>query len=125
MTTAPTLTPVPGATPRYDDDGNEIVNVATCGTCGRSWNDAAISSWTPAPSARCPFEYEHEGQDEDGLDRPRRYHVESRFSNLEYKAQLALGELQDFWTEMYGPNEALTAAFECLDALRETFDEAA
>jgi hypothetical protein len=63
MTTAPTLTPVPGATPRYDDDGNEIVNVATCGTCGRSWNDAAISSWTPAPSARCPFEYDHEDDD--------------------------------------------------------------
>jgi hypothetical protein len=53
------LTPVPGATPRYDDDGREIVDVVTCGTCGRSWNDAAISSLTPTPSARCPFEYEH------------------------------------------------------------------
>ena len=52
-----------------------------------------------------------------------RYHVESRFSNLEYKALLALQELQAFWTELYGPNEALTAAFECLDALRETFDD--
>lgn len=54
------LTPVPGATSRYDDDGNEIVDVVTCGHCDRSWNDAAISSITPAPSARCPFEYEHE-----------------------------------------------------------------
>lgn len=53
------LTPVPGATPVYDDDGNEIVTVATCGNCGRSWNDAAVSSVTPAPSARCPFEYDH------------------------------------------------------------------
>ena len=53
---------------------------------------------------------------------PTRYHVESRYSNLEYKAQLALRELHDFWTELYGPNEALTGAFECLDALRETFD---
>jgi hypothetical protein len=57
----PDLTPVPGATPRYDDDGREIVDVATCGTCGRSWNDAASSSVTPAPSGRCPFEYEHPG----------------------------------------------------------------
>ena len=53
------LTPIPGATPTYDEDGNERVVVATCHTCGRSWNDAAISSFTPAPSARCPFEYEH------------------------------------------------------------------
>lgn len=57
----PDLTPVPGATPRYDDDGREIVDVVTCGSCGRSWNDAASSSVTPAPSGRCPFEYEHPG----------------------------------------------------------------
>jgi hypothetical protein len=56
-------TPVPGATPRYDDDGYEIVEIATCGTCGRSWNDAAVSSVTPAPAGRCPFEYEHERSD--------------------------------------------------------------
>ena len=54
------LTPVPGAEPRYDDDGREIVDVATCGVCGRSWNDAQISDVTPAPSGRCPFEYDHE-----------------------------------------------------------------
>lgn len=53
------LTPVPGATPRYDHDGNEIVVVATCGHCGRSWNDAATSAVTPVPSGRCPFEAEH------------------------------------------------------------------
>lgn len=61
----PMLTPVPGATPTYDDDGNEVVEVVTCGTCGRSWNDAAVSDVTPAPSARCPFEYEHEFPDCD------------------------------------------------------------
>jgi hypothetical protein len=54
------LTPVPGAELRYDDDGKPIVDVATCGSCGRSWNDAAVSSWTPAPSGRCPFEYDHD-----------------------------------------------------------------
>lgn len=63
----PKLTPVPGATPRYDDDGNEIVRVVTCGACGRSWNDAAISGITPAPSGRCPFEYDHEPEAEPSL----------------------------------------------------------
>lgn len=56
----PGLTPVPGATSIYDEDGAEVVDIVTCESCGRSWNDAAISSVTPAPSARCPFEYEHE-----------------------------------------------------------------
>ena len=58
------LRPVEGATPRYDEDGVEIVQVATCGHCGHSWNDAATSHLTPAPSGRCPFEYEHEYEDE-------------------------------------------------------------
>jgi hypothetical protein len=31
----------------------------TCGTCGLSWDDAVSTSMTPAPSARCPFEYFH------------------------------------------------------------------
>jgi len=31
----------------------------TCGTCGLSWDDAIVTSWTPAPAARCPFEYFH------------------------------------------------------------------
>lgn len=44
----------------YDDDGRPVVKLAKCGTCFQRWNDAAISSLTPAPSARCPFEYEHE-----------------------------------------------------------------
>lgn len=57
--TGPILTPVEGATPTYDDDGNERVEVATCGTCGRSWNDAAVSAVTPVPSGRCPFEHLH------------------------------------------------------------------
>jgi hypothetical protein len=34
-------------------------SLATCGTCGRSWDDDIITSMTPAPSARCPFEYCH------------------------------------------------------------------
>lgn len=32
---------------------------ATCGTCGRSWDDGKVTNMTPAPAARCPFEYYH------------------------------------------------------------------
>jgi hypothetical protein len=39
-------------------------DVVTCGTCGRSWDDAVATSATPAPSARCPFEYSHVDADE-------------------------------------------------------------
>jgi hypothetical protein len=52
------------ATPTYDDDGNHITDMTTCGHCGRTWNDANISSLTPTPSGRCPYEYDHE-YDED------------------------------------------------------------
>jgi hypothetical protein len=34
-------------------------DVTTCGACERSWDDAVITAWTPTPSARCPFEYDH------------------------------------------------------------------
>lgn len=39
-----------------DDPATDRV---TCGTCGRSWDDAIVTQWTPAPGARCPFEYFH------------------------------------------------------------------
>ena len=31
-------------------------DIATCGDCGRSWDDSIVTHMTPAPSARCPFE---------------------------------------------------------------------
>ena len=34
-------------------------DVAMCGSCGLVWDDAIPTSWTPAPSGRCPFEYYH------------------------------------------------------------------
>lgn len=43
-------------TRRYSAAAADIV---TCGACGRSWNDHHSSGWTPAPSGRCPFEYDH------------------------------------------------------------------
>jgi len=48
-----------GAEARHDENGNVIEDIATCGNCGESWNDALITSWTPAPSGRCPYEYIH------------------------------------------------------------------
>lgn len=40
-------------------DGEEPKGKATCGYCGLSWDDSIPTSMTPAPSARCPFEYFH------------------------------------------------------------------
>jgi hypothetical protein len=34
-------------------------DLVTCGTCGRSWDDAISTAYTPTPSARCPFEAWH------------------------------------------------------------------
>lgn len=39
--------------------GNRKPVWATCGECGRSWNDAATGPRTPAPAGRCPFEDIH------------------------------------------------------------------
>lgn len=36
----------------------------TCGSCGLTWDDAVATSYTPAPSARCPFEAFHEDDPE-------------------------------------------------------------
>jgi len=49
-----------GAREQLDENGKVIEQIATCGECGTSWNDALITSYTPTPSARCPFEYVHQ-----------------------------------------------------------------
>ncbi len=41
------------------EDKAGAASLATCGHCGRSWDDGIITSMTPTPSARCPFEYYH------------------------------------------------------------------
>lgn len=33
--------------------------LAVCGTCDRYWDDGAVTSMTPTPGGRCPFEYYH------------------------------------------------------------------
>lgn len=63
----------PGGRRMYDDDDGlhiPIVRLATCGTCGQTWDDAVITGITPAPAARCPFEDEHPDEQEgDAFDR--------------------------------------------------------
>ncbi len=39
--------------------GQKAKEKAMCGACGRSWDDGKVTSITPAPAARCPFEYYH------------------------------------------------------------------
>ena len=51
---------IDGGIPQFDEMGEVVERIATCGHCGNSWNDAIISGVTPAPSGRCPFEYDHE-----------------------------------------------------------------
>jgi hypothetical protein len=48
-----------GATEYFDENGKVVTDAATCGTCGMTWNDALITSRTPTPSARCPYEHIH------------------------------------------------------------------
>lgn len=47
------------ATPQTDPR-----NAAECGTCGFKWDDSISTAWTPAPSGRCPNEYNHEDPDD-------------------------------------------------------------
>lgn len=39
--------------------GQPAEDRATCGYCGLSWDDAVVTSMTPTPSGRCPFEAYH------------------------------------------------------------------
>ena len=43
--------------PVWDEDDAE--DPATCGYCELTWDDGKVTSMTPAPSGRCPFEHFH------------------------------------------------------------------
>lgn len=53
----------PGATGVVELDPTDP-RATVCGNCGRGWDDSVATSWTPVPSGRCPFEYEHEYEHE-------------------------------------------------------------
>lgn len=50
------------------DPSSPAISAATCGTCGLTWDDGISTSWTPAPSGRCPFEYFHVDEDDDDIE---------------------------------------------------------
>ena len=45
--------------PLRPSDFHKAKDLATCGTCGRSWDDGKVTGSTPAPAGRCPFEHFH------------------------------------------------------------------
>jgi hypothetical protein len=45
--------------PRFSNGKALFADPVTCGECHRTWDDAVITSVTPTPSARCPFEQWH------------------------------------------------------------------
>lgn len=48
------------ATPNTDP-----ANRVECGECGFKWDDSISTSFTPAPSGRCPNEYNHAEESEE------------------------------------------------------------
>lgn len=59
--------------PETDERGVVLLDPAdprasVCGHCGRAWDDSVSTSVTPTPSGRCPFEHEHEYDDENDCD---------------------------------------------------------
>jgi hypothetical protein len=52
----------------HKNRGEGMTAIATCGNCGLSWDDSIVTSLTPAPSARCPFEGFHEHGEGLGLE---------------------------------------------------------
>lgn len=60
--------PIDPAALEYRTDpetGRTVWFRATCGECGLSWDDTIPTAYTPAPSARCPFEAFHEMDEPD------------------------------------------------------------
>ena len=50
--------------------GETAEDMATCGHCGLSWDDGRVTSCTPAPGGRCPFEAFHTYPDDEEADEP-------------------------------------------------------
>lgn len=65
-------------------------DLCTCGTCGRSWDDGQPTSYTPAPSGRCPFEYYHKAEVErpqppGGKGKPLGWRVSASSRNFDFE----------------------------------------
>jgi hypothetical protein len=88
-----------GARVQLDGDGRTVEDFGTCGTCGMEWNDALITSRTPAPSGRCPYESIHEEIEElkrlKRLKRPQRRVQRGGACVNDHEAMLLIQELLD------------------------------
>jgi len=54
--------------------GDNPPGKATCGHCGLSWDDDKVTSMTPAPSGRCPFETFHKYPEDKPVGREPQSH---------------------------------------------------
>ena len=88
--------------------GEEAEYKATCGTCGLSWDDGKVTSMTPAPSARCPFETFHE-EGEPDTESPEAIAESFINGNISWVKEQIGGDLDKFMAVMdilgYGSEE--------------------
>ena len=94
---------------------------ATCGTCGRSWDDTASTSRTPVPAGRCPFEDQHEPERE-----PLQYHyvvwAEIRDGKVEWHVDVE-GDALLFDGSVYDPNVGMAGdGWRAIDESEEELD---
>jgi hypothetical protein len=94
--------------------------IMTCGACGRSWDDAVVTAWTPAPSARCPFEHDHPEPIEDDINNDDRVLV--RVCIDRYLDDLRQACLEDQGIEAGKPGTLGHDMQERLRALRTKFN---
>ena len=101
---------------RYDDNDNPIVVVAECGACERKWNDALITGTTPAPAARCPFEYEHDEPDDKPYD-AREEDIEDRTVDFDWDHRSAMFQVTNGTPDTEWTDNAIGYVLDELDQL--------
>lgn len=97
---------------------------ATCGFCGRSWDDGISTSRTPTSGGRCPFEDFHEHADAKAL-LAEREKLEGELEDIERLLTKNENELKGLALDVYNkahPDEpveehsaVITFAWECGD----------
>lgn len=103
-----------------------MTDIATDGSCGLSWDDSIITGMTPTPSARCPFEYFHEYEDDECLplepgDIPKDFEVRP-FITLEGMTYQRWSRMTDFQRSQLRDYSALTTQLLGLEGWRVEVD---
>lgn len=73
----------------------------TCGTCGLSWDDDHVTSMTPAPGARCPFEAFHKAP------RPVNRHEVGQSARVPRVAAQSVTKLREALRAMIGEADSI------------------